>query len=72
MTVTVSFLDESDPGPSGPITDWLWDFGDGTAPSSDQNPVHDYAVAKLYAVVLQITGTGTDGTSRTVRQVDAQ
>lgn len=40
------------------IVSWLWDFGDGTT-STQQNPVHTYAVSGYYYVCLTIeTGSG--------------
>jgi gliding motility-associated-like protein len=38
------------------ITKWFWDFGDGTPPSTDQNPKHTYStpVAKTYKVTLMV------------------
>lgn len=33
---------------------WLWDFGDGSSPSSEQNPVHGFAVAGTYTVTLWV------------------
>ncbi|HTG35913.1 MAG TPA: PKD domain-containing protein [Thermoanaerobaculia bacterium] len=32
-----------------------WDFGDGTPPSSDQNPVHAYTTDQQYTVTLTVT-----------------
>jgi PKD repeat protein len=62
MSVLVSFFDTSSPGPSGPITAWSWTFGDGGT-STAQNPTHTYATVGKYAVSLQVTGSGSDGTS---------
>ena len=47
----VAFQDESE----GQITSWKWDFGDGTD-SSDQNPIHQYAKAGEYVVVIYVEG----------------
>ena len=47
----VAFQDESE----GQITSWKWDFGDGTD-SSDQFPIHQYAKAGEYVVVLYVEG----------------
>lgn len=57
----VSFTDHSTPGPSGPITSWAWDFGDGTT-STTENPTHKYTESGTYTVTLTVTGTGADGT----------
>jgi gliding motility-associated-like protein len=39
----------------GTIVQWLWDFGDGSATSSQQNPSHCYYVAGNYTVILTVT-----------------
>ncbi len=62
MSFTVAFTDNSQPGPSGPITAWAWEFGDGGT-SSSQNPTHAYASTGNYSVKLTVTGTGSDGTA---------
>jgi PKD repeat protein len=33
-------------------TSYLWDFGDGTAPSLDQNPTHVYTADGIYKILL--------------------
>ncbi len=43
-----------------------WDFGDGSAASSETNPVHTYAALGTYTVLL--TATCTDGVSTVVSQ----
>ncbi len=40
----------------------LWDFGDGTINSSDQNPVHTYDTAGTYSVSLTVAGIGDSAT----------
>jgi PKD repeat protein len=53
---TVYFTDES----SGRPTAWLWDFGDGGV-STQQNPIHVYAMSGLYTVSLTATNVlGSD------------
>ncbi len=54
----IAFTDHS----TGNVTGWTWDFGDG-AGSGVQNPVHVYAEAGDYAVVLTVSGP--DGSSST-------
>ncbi|MEO5572007.1 MAG: PKD domain-containing protein [Bacteroidia bacterium] len=44
-------------------TGWLWDFGDGTATSTLQNPVHNYISPGNFTVTLTVTTTsGCNGT----------
>lgn len=33
-------------------TSYLWDFGDGTSPSTDQNPLHIYSTEGIFDVML--------------------
>lgn len=40
--------------PNGLITGWFWNFGDGSAPSSDPNPTHLYGNAGTYNVTLTV------------------
>lgn len=47
----VQFTDMS----SGSPSEWEWDFGDGTAFSTIQNPEHTYTNAGSYTVVLTVT-----------------
>lgn len=47
----------------GDPVSWRWDFGDGTAPSADREPVHKYTEAGTYLVTLTVTtakGRDTD------------
>lgn len=59
----VEFTDTS----TGDIDAWYWDFGDGDD-STDQNPVHTYANAGPWTVVLTVTGPG--GSDDDTQQVD--
>jgi PKD repeat protein len=43
----------------GTVSAWSWDFGDGSG-ASVANPVHQYAVAGSYAVVLTVTDNDGD------------
>jgi hypothetical protein len=47
----VAFEDES----AGTVTSWRWDFGDGTS-STEQHPIHAYAKAGQFVVVLYVEG----------------
>ena len=40
--------------PSGAITSWVWDFGDGVGTSTQQNPSYQYTVAGTYQVKLVV------------------
>jgi PKD repeat protein len=59
--LTVAFTDTS----SGSPTAWSWDFGDGSAFSTVQNPSHTYTAAGTYSVTLTVSN---DGGSSTVTQ----
>jgi len=57
-TLAVNFTDQS----TGDITDWSWDFGDGST-STLQNPIHDYTAPGSYTVSLTVTGPGGSDTN---------
>ncbi|MBL7646040.1 MAG: PKD domain-containing protein [Candidatus Hydrogenedentes bacterium] len=52
--LSVQFTDATDPG-SLTITGYSWDFGDGTATSTDQNPFHTYTTGGSFDVSLTVT-----------------
>jgi len=52
----VYFYDGSSSIWQGDISEWLWDFGDGTT-STEQNPVHNYSNSGNYQVSLQVTNS---------------
>ncbi|WP_121114839.1 PKD domain-containing protein [Croceibacterium ferulae] len=47
----VAFRDET----AGPVSEWSWDFGDGTR-SIEQHPVHLYADPGKFVVTLDVNG----------------
>lgn len=47
-----------------------WDFGDDSAPSSEQNPKHTYATAGTYAVALTATNSGGSATANKIVETD--
>ncbi|WP_407357025.1 PKD domain-containing protein [Methanolobus sp. WCC5] len=55
--LTVSFTDMSENA-----TSWKWDFGDDTG-STEQNPVHTYAMNGSYLVTLTVYGDDDSGYS---------
>jgi len=55
----VAFTDTSTP--TGEITSWYWDFGDGGT-STDQNPTHTYA-AGFFTVTLYVSGDKGTGSA---------
>jgi PKD repeat protein len=59
--LTVTFTDSS----TGPITNRLWDFGDGGTASFSvaTNPTHTYSNAGTYSVTLVVSGAGGSGTN---------
>jgi PKD repeat protein len=48
----VSFTDTSS---GAPAVSWAWNFGDGTAISTAQNPSHTYAASGIYNITLTAT-----------------
>jgi PKD repeat protein len=54
---TVQFLDTSTPAAPavGAPTSWAWDFGDGSAISTQQHPAHQYTKAGSYTAKLTAT-----------------
>ena len=56
--LTTTFTDESTDS-DGTVDSWLWDFGDGNT-STEQNPVHIYASAGNYNVILTVTDDDGD------------
>ncbi len=60
--LSVNVTDTSTHGPSGLITAWDWDWGDGSPHDTTQNASHVYAAPDVYAITLTVTGTAPDGT----------
>ena len=56
--LTVTFTDIST---GGPITTWLWEFGDGEI-STTQHPTHTYTFTGTFTVSLTVTGPGGSDT----------
>jgi PKD repeat protein len=51
-------------------TDYSWDFGDGSDPSMEENPIHTYGQPGTYTVVLTVTGEcGTVTATQTIEIV---
>ncbi len=42
----------------GTIASYSWDFGDGSDPSTEQNPVHEYQESGRYTATLTVTDDG--------------
>lgn len=64
VTRAITFTDNS-VATSGALAKWAWDFGDGSAPSTQQSPTHTYNAAGTYNVTLQVESTkGCVGTIR--------
>ncbi|GJM09548.1 MAG: hypothetical protein DHS20C11_18240 [Lysobacteraceae bacterium] len=56
---------------TGPIEQWLWDFGDGQF-SDSQNPTNTYQDPGVYAVSLTVAGAGGAPSDTLVRAAYAQ
>jgi len=64
-TFTVTFVDAS--VPTGTITYWLWDFGDGSDYEGQTPAPHAYATPGVYTVTLHVASAkGSDTFSDTV------
>ncbi len=50
----VQFTDTSTDS-DGTIVSWLWNFGDGTADSTLQNPSHAFSTASTFTITLTVT-----------------
>jgi gliding motility-associated-like protein len=58
VPANIQFTDQSIvPAGGGIITAWSWNFGDGSANSTSQNPSHTYTTAGFYTVSLLITSS---------------
>ena len=65
VPLTVTFTDNSTP--AGQIASWAWNFGDfDTTNSTVQNPVHTYATAGTYTVLLMVTDGNAATDTKTV------
>jgi PKD repeat protein len=58
----VQFTDQS----TGTITAWDWNFGDGSAHSSVQNPSHTYTSAGDFTVTLTVSCVGNPNSSKSM------
>ncbi|MEO7801440.1 MAG: PKD domain-containing protein, partial [Ginsengibacter sp.] len=68
---TVQFTDQTS-DPSGAITKWLWDFGDGNI-DSIANPLHTYTTPGEYNVTLSIRNQfGCENTLTKPKFIDVQ
>jgi PKD repeat protein len=54
----ISFSDQS----TNPVS-WAWDFGDASAISTQQNPMHCYTSAGMYTVTLTVTFASSTATA---------
>ncbi|PJF27387.1 MAG: hypothetical protein CUN53_04260, partial [Phototrophicales bacterium] len=65
VPLTVRFTNQS----SGEITNYSWNFGDGSS-SSQRDPVKTFNAPGLFNVTLTVTGPG--GTANVTRQINVQ
>ncbi|WP_316803007.1 PKD domain-containing protein [Pedobacter nototheniae] len=64
----IAFIDKSISNvPDFSVTEWLWNFGDGTTASTEQNPKHTYAHEGKYTVSLTVK-SGTSCSSEVFSQ----
>ena len=55
--------------PDAKIVKWLWDFGDNTTPSEEQNPVHQYSSLGTKNVMLTTTSDKGCSSTSTVKTI---
>jgi PKD repeat protein len=61
----VAFTDKSNlPSTSVYTTTWDWNFGDGTANSTLQNPIHTFTKPGVYSITLTVTNPGGTGSKQ--------
>ena len=72
VAVTFDASGSTAPVPGGPITDYSWNFGDGTTADSGTaaTNTHIYAARGTYAVTLTVTSGGQTDTSTQTVTVD--
>jgi len=66
-----AFTDLSTSSAGDPITNWLWEFGDGNS-STAQNPFHMYLIPNTYDLILTVNTAfcqGSDTVSVTVENI---
>ncbi|UCE60436.1 MAG: PKD domain-containing protein [Phycisphaerales bacterium] len=57
--LVVSFDGRDSFDPEGRPLAYLWDFGDGTSPSTNSHPVHTFTKSRTFRVVLRVTNQVT-------------
>jgi PKD repeat protein len=62
--LVVSFSSVGSFDPDGQALSYTWDFADGTAQSSDQNPTHTYGTSGVYTATLTLTELSTPFATR--------
>jgi PKD repeat protein len=67
VPLNVLFTDTSTNAP----TSWNWNFGDGTANSTQKNPVHTFSKAGSYSVTLTVRNTAGGNTVRKTSYITA-
>jgi PKD repeat protein len=65
MGARVQLFDRS----RGVIEEYSWEFGDGSAPSAERDPVHQYAKPGKYEVKLTVRGPGGSDTKTATIEV---
>ena len=68
VSLTVQFDGSGSYDPDNDILIYLWDFGDGSAISTEVSPVHEYLTATVFIATLTVydTGQGSDNQKITI------
>lgn len=64
--LVTTFTDKSTIGCDDSVTSWSWNFGDGSGPSTLQNPTHTYANSGTYNATLTVASSNHCDSSITV------
>lgn len=66
VPLIVHFDGSGSTDPAGPVTDWLWDFGDGSGVVSGREVDHTYEKSGEHIVTLVVVGPSGTGRATTV------
>lgn len=66
---TLAGLTDQSAAPASTVSQWLWDFGDGSPSASQQNPTHNYAAPGTYSISLTVKSSVGCSSATTTKQI---